>query len=346
MKYEPPVDRAQLIGRVHDTYGFLVEEFAFIPVGFDAACYSVHVAGEPRYFLKLWPDTRVGRATAARLDVYLPLTRALYERGLYPRVSYPIPTKSGALWATFSGSPFAVFPFLTGRTPAEWSVALQDEWARTFAAIHRVTPALADVLPPREVFDIPFESDLRRGLEAIGRIGAREQPGLRALREMVLPRREDIITQLERLHRLQQAVRRLRGPFVLCHTDMGGDNLLVDEHGQLWVLDWDGATVAPSEHDLHEARWTDLGRVLEVYWEAGGSYPLHLDHFAFYLLRRHIGDMAVRLLRILEENTSAEEDEELLYGIEAWGFAQWSALDETLERIAAALHHQPRSVLE
>jgi Ser/Thr protein kinase RdoA (MazF antagonist) len=327
----------RLIRTVRDTYGFPVEDLDFVPVGFDAVCYSVHVAGGPRYFLKLWPDTRVGRATAAHLDVYLPLTRALYERGLYSRVPYPILTRDGALWATSSGRPFAVFPFLSGRTPVEWSVALQDEWARTSAAIHQATPALADVLPPRETFDIPFESDLRGGLEAMGRIGTRDRPGLRALREMVLPRREEIITQLERLHRLQRAVRRLQGPFVLCHTDMGGDNLLVDEHGRLWVLDWDGATVAPPEHDLHEARWMDLARVVEVYQEAGGAYPLQLDHFAFYLLRRHISDMAVRLLRILEEDTSGEQDEDLLYGIEAWGFAQWSALDETLDTIAAAL---------
>ncbi len=337
MQHEPPIDRARLIGTVRETYGFPVEHLEFIPVGFDAVCYSVHMEGEPRYFLKLWLDTRVGRATAARLDVYLPLTRALYERRLYPRVPYPIPTRDDSLWATFSGRPFAIFPFLSGRAPVEWPAALQDEWARTFAAIHRATPALVDVLPPCETFGIPFESDLRRGLAALGRIGRWDRPGLRALREMVLPRREEIIGQLERLHHLQHAVRGLQAPFVLCHTDMGGDNLLVDERGQLWVLDWDGATMAPPEHDLHEARWTDFGRVLEVYREAGGAHPLHLDHFAFYLLRRHLGDMAVRLLRILEEDTSEEQDEDLLWGIEDWGFAQWSALDETLDGIAAAL---------
>jgi aminoglycoside phosphotransferase (APT) family kinase protein len=132
-------------------------------------------------------------------------------------------------------------------------------------------------------------------------------------------------------------VRRLAGPFVLCHTDMGGDNLLVDDQGHLNVLDWDDATVAPPEHDLHEARWVDLERVLAVYQAAGGARPLHLDHFAFYLLRRYMDDMTVRLLRILEENVSAEEDEDALHGIEAWGFAQWSALDETLAAIASAL---------
>jgi aminoglycoside phosphotransferase (APT) family kinase protein len=165
---------------------------------------------------------------------------------------------------------------------------------------------------------------------------------MRALHDLVFPRRREVLDQLARLRRLQRAVRKLPGSVVLCHTDMGGDNLLVDEQGRLSVLDWDDATVAPAEYDLHEARWGDIARFLAVYWDAGGSSPLHLEHFAFALLRRHLHDMTVRLLRILEEHNLAEQDEDALHGIETWGFAQWRTLDETLGRIAAALRHQSR----
>ncbi len=77
--------------------------------------------------------------------------------------------------------------------------------------------------------------------------------------------------------------------------------------------------------------------MIRTYHAVGGARPLHLDHYAFYLLRRFLYDMTVRLLRILRENTTAEEDEDLLAGIEAWGFAQWSTLDETLDAVAHAL---------
>lgn len=160
----------------------------------------------------------------------------------------------------------------------------------------------------------------------------------------MLPHHDEIFAQLARLHDFQHIVRRLSGPFVLCHTDMGGDNLLVDDHGRLSVLDWDDATVAPPEHDLHEARRENFGHVLQVYRAAGGAHPLYVDHFAFYLLRRHLGDMTVRLLRILDDDTSAAEAVDALNGIAAWGFAQWRALDETLEGIATALQHYNREV--
>lgn len=119
---------------------------------------------------------------------------------------------------------------------------------------------------------------------------------------------------------------------------MGGDNMLVDEWGQLSVLDWDDARVAPPEYDLQEACGTGFERFLLVYKSAGGAHPLHLEHFAFALLRRHVDDMTARLLQMLEQNASAEEDADALDGIASWGFAQWRRLDETLDSIAAALN--------
>jgi hypothetical protein len=47
--------------------------------------------------------------------------------------------------------------------------------------------------------------------------------------------------------------------------------------------------------------------------------------------------MTVRLVRVLEENTTEEDALDALGGIAMWGFAQWSALDETLGVVAAAL---------
>ncbi len=344
MRREPPIDRARLIETIRDVYELPVEGLVFVPVGYAAACYTVRCAGGVQCFLKLWPDMRAGRASPVRPDVVLPLTRALHERDLLPRVPYPVPTRDGALWADFAGDPFAVFPFLTGRTPPpwpDWPSALRDELARTVTAIHRATPALTDVLPPREAFAVPFKADLLGGLAAIERIGPRARPGLRALRHLMRPRRDEILAQLARLHGLQRAVRALSGPFVLCHTDIGRDNLLIDDRGALYVLDWDDATVAPPEHDLQAALGDDggegLGRFLDIYGAAGGAPSLHLEHFAFYLLRRYLGDMTARLLRVLTENTTAAQDEDALGGIEMWGFAQWSALDETLAVVAATL---------
>jgi spectinomycin phosphotransferase len=241
------------------------------------------------------------------------------------RVAYPLPVRDGGVWADLAGMPFALFPYLPGEMPlAEWPPALFAELGRVIAAIHRATPDLSSVLPPRETFALAFEPDLRRGLDTAAGFGPDARPGLRALRDWVLAHRENILAQIARLHGLQANVARLDGPFVLCHMDLHGKNLLVDGAGALAVLDWDDVMLAPPEYDLSAGLLVDesgagLGVVLDAYRAAGGAAPLHLQHFAFYLLRRHVDDAAF-----------------ILRGLETC-VARWTGLDETLALIAAAL---------
>ena len=334
MRYEPPIDRAEVIETVQTRYGLPVEGLTFVPVGFATACYEAHAADGGRYFLKLWPDPRF--RDTERQAIVLKLLRAFHERGLPPRVPYPITTRDGSLSATVAATeiPLAVFPFLSGRPlPDELPPPLAEELGRTLAAIHGATSALADVLPPRETFALPWEPELRRALSEVKAVGPGARSGLRALRALMLPCREEVLARLAQLHTLANAIRTLPSPFVLCHTDMGGDNALVDDDGVLSVLDWDVATVAPPEHDL----WSISGRALVSYLDVGGERRLDLDRFAFYILRRGFEDMTARLVRILEPDAAAQEDEELIEGILAWAFARWAGLESRLAETAAVL---------
>lgn len=340
MRYEPAIDRARLGERVRAAYGLPAGDLAFVPLGFEGACYILHCADGEQFFLKVWPDLRVGEAPALRRYAGLTLARALYDRRVLVRVPYPLPTRDGALWADLAGVPFAVSPLLPGQMPPyPLPLALHHGLARTIARLHRATPTLADVLPPRETFAIPSQAGLARCLAVVEQMGSEVRPGLRALRRLVLPRQPDILAQHARLQRLQTVVRSLDSPLVLCHADLTGNNLLVDSRGRLTVLDWDWPVVAPPEHDLWAVLGDGFGRVLEAYRRAGGVRTLHLEHFAFYLLRRYLGDMLARLERLLAADVAAQEedDDELLRGMEAYGFAQWSALDAALADIRAAL---------
>ena len=40
------------------------------------------------------------------------------------------------------------------------------------------------------------------------------------------------------------------GPDVMCHGDLHPLNLLIDDHGATWLLDWTTATIAPKEMDI------------------------------------------------------------------------------------------------
>jgi Ser/Thr protein kinase RdoA (MazF antagonist) len=319
---EPPVDRAALRYAVQELYGVAVDGLRFIPVGWTSAGYELR-SGSDSYFLKLWPGGRDAADAVARL----PLVRQLHEHGLRARVPYPVATRQGGLSASVPAGIVALFPFLPGTTPPgwpHWPDSVLDELGRTLAELHAATPALASVLPPRERFVVTVGDELRPYLSD----------------RLLRPWRADIMDQLERLQQLQRSVRRLPERFVLCHTDLLGDNVLVDEQVRLSAVDWDGATVAPPECDLavlllgeQPVGGNILNRVLEVYPEV----PLRLDLFAFFLLRRYVEDYTARAIRLHQQDTLGPDAQEALEGMRLWGSDQWARLDDTLDLVRDTL---------
>lgn len=345
---EPAIDRSRLRAAAGDAYAIAVRDLSFMPVGLGAACYELVTGDGARYVLKVWPHLRSGGPAAERQQATLALTRAVHDQGIGVRVPYPLRTRTGALWATIDEMPFALAPLLPGwEPPAPWPPSLAAELGRTLATLHRATPSFAGLVPRGDPLAVAWEPALLRNLDAAPRIGPEARPGLRAVRRFVLEQQDDIRAQLARLHRLQAAARRCAGPLVLCHTDLHGGNLLVDDEGRVSLLDWDDAKMAPPEHDL----WSGLGpaeqgesfvEFLAAYRDAGGAFPLHIERFAFYLLRRYIEDMAVNLDQVLAPDADEREDAAQLYGMEAWGAPRWSRLDETLSVIAAGLRQIER----
>jgi spectinomycin phosphotransferase len=315
----------------------------FTPLGYaETACYLVD-AGGGRYFLKLWPRMQTEGPAAARRLTTLRLMRALAGRDVSFHVPPPLETKQGALRTALDGAPAALFPFVAGAHPSElWPIALAEELARAIATLHRATPDFAGFPLPRETFEVPVDAVLRHLIE-IAAQAADATPAQAAAQRWVRERGGDVLVQLERLRVLKIAVRGGDGPRVLCHTDLHHNNLLVDDQGHLWLLDWDDAAFAPPEHDL----WSGLGvgarsphfeAFMAAYQTAGEDPPLHLDRFAFYLLRRYLNDAAEDFSRLLNEESAGDESETdlLLHSLDECA-DRWSRLDATLATIAAAL---------
>lgn len=155
MIQEPPLDHAQLKEAVAAEYGVRTVSLTFIPKGFAAVAYRLTCTLGVTYFLKIWPESSGHVADPAQNRTGLRLARALYDRRLLPHVSYPLVNRMGELHSAFADGAFALFPFIDGVEPD--FKAVPEFWAafaKALAALHRATPALTDVLPPRETFDL------------------------------------------------------------------------------------------------------------------------------------------------------------------------------------------------
>ncbi len=126
---------------------------------------------------------------------------------------------------------------------------------------------------------------------------------------------------------------------VLCHTDIHGDNLIMDRQGNLHILDWEGAILAPPEHDLFFFAWEDrfVDVFLTNYEREFGQVSLNGDVFGFYYYRRNLEDLTDWLVRILYENTQEEQNRNDLDGIVEDCVSGWCYLEITIKNIRAKL---------
>jgi spectinomycin phosphotransferase len=118
---------------------------------------------------------------------------------------------------------------------------------------------------------------------------------------------------------------------VLCHGDLIGDNLLRDRGGRLWLVDWDGAVLAPRELDLALFSGQGFERFLAHYRAAAGARDLDPDLVAFFLLRRNLDDLADWLGAMLDRDRPELQRHADLEGIR-WCLSRWTELEARIEQ--------------
>ena len=99
---------------------------------------------------------------------------------------------------------------------------------------------------------------------------------------------------------------------VICHTDLHGGNLMMDDQGNLYILDWENALIAPPEHDLFfftgdERFWNVF---LPLYERQFGPVSIDIEVLRFYYYRRTLEDIAGFVFRILQGDGGEERDRE------------------------------------
>jgi Ser/Thr protein kinase RdoA (MazF antagonist) len=243
------------------------------------------------FVVRCWRDGR--QVVKVWEDGLPPSLPALTELAVDLPVVAPLATAVVAGWGV------AVFPFVSGR-PATTAADL-PVLARALRRLHD-HPVVA--LPHH-----PVEEDW-----ALGVLRDRlDHPWLR-------DRVAEVVAQLDRLEAVIERARGVDRPLVVCHTDFGGHNVLVDDDtgAVTGIIDWDYARLGAREHDL----WTafdesDPARYLGAY---GRDVELDLVHLEYALLARAVRDTAARI--------SSGTDRA---GIDTWGFARWRRLDRNLE---------------
>ncbi len=334
MLVEPNLDRAVVAAALERAYGLAGSTVRFIPRGETAWCYRATDCQGRGWFVKL---VRSGAIAPARVAFAVELGWALADLGL--PVPRPLPTLAGALWSWLDGSQLTVVAFVDGGPLTDEDLAAAEvagQAARLVAAVHGCTPALAVPVPFAEALEVSSAAEgLWRCLAKLEQGG--DAHGLLAeARDLVRPQRAGLLDRLARLQALADAVGCRPSGRVLCHGDLIGDNLLRDRDGRLWLVDWDGAALAPRERDLALFAGPGFGRFLDSYQRDAGDCDLDPDLIAFFLLRRNLDDLVDWLLAVLASDQPKTQRRADLDGVR-WCLSRWGALEERIQHARALL---------
>jgi len=238
-----PLSDATLLACAREQFGLPATAVTFLPLGYDANAWAYRVEAAEAYFLK------VRRGPAALPGLLAP--RYVGDCGI-AGVLAPLPTRDGALWAALGDFTVTFQPFAAGRDA--WDDGLNDaQWVAFGELLRRVHDL---PVPPELAAVLVAETFTPDYLEYVPELAARAHgpaPDDPLAADLVASWREHeavIDALLAHTASLGERLRRANLPRVLCHADAHLGNVLSGGDGRLWLIDWDGAAVAPRERDL------------------------------------------------------------------------------------------------
>jgi spectinomycin phosphotransferase len=355
MKTKFAIDDKLLQKAVEKSYDILIHNIHFIPEGDISYAYQVSCKEGTKYFLKLFDkSTKKGREGVRRLKFYLPVTRDMFDGGLYQNIAYPVKNIRGKFSVDIGPAVIVLFNFIEGETLADaypFSRELLEKVAAGIARIHGLTGSLHFKSASVEDFDVSFLDSLERDLDLLeqmdlprlhtNRIDEADNnidPSIRALCEYVLPRRDRIMEFSEKLYLYRDSIEVDPYEMVLTHGDIWGGNLMLDPQGELHFIDWESAMIAPREADLRHYLFEDFDFFMQKYREASrDTVRLDRDILGFYVYRSHLANLANWIARMLHNNQSLEQNASDYECVMFHCMERWDSVDEKMESLENTL---------
>jgi spectinomycin phosphotransferase len=321
-----------------------VTHLHFIPIGDSAYSYRVMTHSDRSYYLKLVDQrTARGRRIAAHMNFSLPLQRLVVEHQL-AEVTAPLPqpTINGVLCAMNEPFLFALYTFIHGDTFADaypMSPTLVQQIGQALAALHTIQiPEALQERSPQDSLTAPFDVGLLADVASLEAITSQDALYLQRLREVVWPRREQIRAFLAHSQEYARKAHQTPVSPVTCHGDAWGGNMIMSPSGQLTLLDWESAVMAPPERDAFKyIGYTDGPdfTAFDIGYRMICKEPMrwHADWLAYYAYRLQLKNLEQWMHNLLHESLNEVQRDNDLTMIEHHCLDRW----ESVERTAAGL---------
>ena len=199
-----------------------------------------------------------------------------------------------------------VFPFIDGRDGFSRDLT-NDQWytlGKVMKQIHEINvPTRVQTKIRRE----SYSSKWRQALRSLYPLIEAEPSGDRIAVNLLtfMKKHMTAIHRLvDRTEQLAQMAQDQSSQIVLCHSDLHGGNVLIDENDAIYVVDWDDPIIAPKERDLMfigggVANVWNKSHEKELFYKGYGKTEVNMTLLAYYRHERIVEDIAVYSQQLL-----------------------------------------------
>ncbi|NIK76459.1 hypothetical protein FHS15_001584 [Paenibacillus castaneae] len=341
MKSKYHIDESILMMQLTKEYGVHIVNLCFIPFGDSAYSYQVNGLSGERFYLKLFDhENDSHRRGIIRLSYYLPLTWSIYHQGLFQNLTYPIKTLTDEFIVRFSDCTFVLFHFIEGQTLASaypFSNKILKKIGISVAQIQQLTPYIDRSMLPIETYDVSFVPELEKCLSLLENTKTFNDYIQQSLKEKILTKKRHILVMINLIHELKGIAMADPKEWVLCHGDLWGGNMILQEN-EMYLIDWESVLIAPPELDLVGY----IGEEFNVFFSAyeqqlGKSVTINLDVLRFYAYRHHLRNLTNWLMNILYRNLAKSQKENDLDMIIYHCMNRWDDIEPDIKVVDSIL---------
>ena len=292
MTDKQPLSSQSIIDCLKVNYGIAAVLLTLLPLGADmnASVYKAETQNSQFYFVKL--------KRGHRYDMSVAILDLLQDAGI-EQIIPPIKTTNGEITQHIGDSTLTVYPFVDGQNGFCRNLT-DDQWI-----------ALGKILRQVHEFDVPlsvkdlirkenYSDKWRRVVRSLySHIDGNLNGDEAALNlQLFMKKHKAVIHHLvNRAEALSQKVQEQSSEFVLCHSDVHGGNVLIDESGSIFIVDWDDPIMAPKERDLMfigggVANVWNNRREEEFFYKGYGKTEINSTILAYYRYERIVEDIA------------------------------------------------------
>ena len=303
---------------LRNEYRLSIEKISFLPLGADrdTSVYRVVTKDEENYFVKL----KKGDFNEASVTIPNFLS-ALGIKQVIPALT----TQTGQLWADLNAFKVILYPFVEGH-PAFEGIMSNQQWFEYGTALKRFhnsnIPANLTSRIQKDNFSPQWRNMLKMFLELIEKEIFNEPVAIEVA-DFLKSKKDETLEIVKRTEQLAQMLLEQSPEFILSHGDIHGWNLLIDNSGALYIVDWDGLIFAPKERDLmfigggHGNSGYTPQEEETMFYQGYKQTDINHIAMAYYRYERTIQDMVDNCDQILLSDRGGETRKDVLEDIKS-----------------------------